>query len=186
MSSAFDIKSHEHLAAMALPIRTEIVEIVSNLGPLSIGDLSRLMDKKRPLLHFHVSKLLAIGLLLGAGERGDGRSRELLYRTPDGPLYVVYDRNDPINVEMTARYSKNILARAERQITKSFSLGSAVTNGKNRDTHATQMTAWLSNRELAKLNQLVEELRDLMKPSQEIKGKQLLSLTIGLAPLDPK
>jgi len=65
-------------------------------------------------------------------------------------------------------------------------LGSAVTNGKNRDTHATQMTAWLSNRELAKLNQLVEELRDLMKPSQEIKGKQLLSLTIGLAPLDPK
>ena len=42
MSAKFDIKSHEQLEAMALPIRTEIVEVVSYLGPCSIRDLARL------------------------------------------------------------------------------------------------------------------------------------------------
>lgn len=186
MCAAFDIESHEQLEAIALPIRTEIVEVVSYLGPCSIRDLARLMDRKRPLLHFHVAKLVAVGLLLQAGERGEGRRRELLYRTIGGPPYVIYDRDDPFNVEMTIRYSKNILARAQRQLADSFASGAAITDGKHRDTHATQMTAWLSRSELARANRMIEELQKLLKPSKEIEGKQLFSLTLGLAPLRPK
>jgi hypothetical protein len=186
MPTGFDIKSHEQLEAMALPIRTEIVEIVSCLGPCSIRDLARIMDRKRPLLHFHVARLVDVGLLSEAGERGEGTRREQLYRTLGGPLFVVYDRDDPFNVEMTVRYSKNVLARAQRQLAKSFSSGAAVTDGKSRDTHATQVTAWLSNSELARVNQLIDELQGLLKPSPKIEGKQLLSLTLGLAPLHPK
>ena len=186
MSAEFDIKSHEQLEAMALPIRTEIVEVVSYLGPCSTRDLARLMDRKRPVLHFHVSKLVDVGLLSKAGERGEGRRRELLYRTRGGRLYVVYDRDDPLNVEMTVRYSRNILSRAQRQLADSVSSGTATTDEKTRDTHATQMTAWLSSSELAQVNRKIEELNELLKPSQEIEGKQLISLTIGLAPLHPK
>ena len=186
MSAKFEIKSHEQLDAMALPVRTEIVEAVSYLGPCSIRDLARLMDRKRPVLHFHVSKLVDVGLLLEAGERGEGRRRDLLYRTIGGPPYVVYDRDDPFNVEMTIRYSKNVLARAQRQLADSFSSGAAITDGKSRDTHAMQMTAWLSNSELAQVNRMIEEFQTVLKPSQEIEGKQLFSLTLGLAPLHLK
>ena len=186
MTTPFDITSHEQLEAMALPIRTEIVEVVSYLGPCSIRELARFMDRKRPVLHFHVSKLVEVGLLLEAEARGEGRRREMLYRTLGAPLYVVYDRDDPFNVEMTIRYSKNILARAQRQLAASFSSGTAVTDGKGRDTHATQMTAWLSKSELTRANRLIQELQELMQPTEKITGKRLFSLTLGLAPMHPK
>jgi hypothetical protein len=182
----FDIKSHEQLREMALPIRTEIVEIVSFLGPCSIRELARYMGRKRPALHFHVARLMEVGLLLEAGDRGEGRRRESLYRTVGAPLYMVYDRDDPLNVDMTIRYSKNILSRAQRQLADSFSSTRAVTDGPERDTHATQMTAWLSKSELARLNKILGELGDLLKPSDKIEGRKLYSLTLGLAPIDPK
>ena len=181
----FDIKSHEQLRAMAEPIRTEIVEIVSFLGPCSIRQLARYMGRKRPALHFHVARLMEVGLLLEAGDRGEGRQREMLYRTVGAPIYMLYDREDPLNVDMTIRYSKNILSRAQRQLASSFSSGRAVTDGPERDTHATQMTAWLTKSELARLNKTIAKLDDLLKPSDKIEGRELYSLTLGLAPVNP-
>jgi predicted transcriptional regulator len=73
----FDIKSHEQLREMALPIRTEIVEIVSFLGPCSIRELARYMGRKRPALHFHVARLMEVGLLLEAGATESGSVRAI-------------------------------------------------------------------------------------------------------------
>ena len=60
----FRIRSLVQLQTVALPVRTEIVESVSFLGPCSVRDLSRILGRKRPALHFHVLKLLEVGQIL--------------------------------------------------------------------------------------------------------------------------
>jgi len=186
MSGSFKIRSPEQLEAISLPIRTEIVECVACLGPCSVGDLSEIMGQKRPVLYFHVEKLVAAGLLLPDGERGEGRRREITYRTPGTPVYIIYDRDDPHNIELTTRYSKNLFTQIQRQLAKAFASRAAVTNGPSRDTYANQMTAWLSADELSEVNDLIKKLTVLMKPSQPAPGKSLHNLTLGLAPLKPK
>lgn len=185
MPQPYDVTSLDQLEMLALPIRTEIVETVSFVGPCSVGDMARLLGAKRPVLHFHVGKLLEVGLLQEAGTRGEGRRRAQLYRTPGAPIYVVYDRDDPCNVEITSQYARNMLARAQRLLAQAFASGKATTNGPDRDTYAAQLTAWLSNEEIAEVNGLIERLHEIMRPAETIAGKQLLSLTLGLAPLHP-
>ncbi len=186
MVPSFEVTSHLQLEALSLPIRTEIVETLASLGELSIRELGEIMGRKRPVLHFHVDRLVEVGLLRKTGERGEGRKREALYSTPPGHFYVIYDRDDPVNVELTTRYTKNMFSRGLRLLAGAFKTGSIETSGAKRDTYATQMTAWLSPRELAEVNRRIEELHALLQPSQENAGKRLFSLTLGLSPLHPE
>ncbi len=182
----FDIRSIEQLEAMSLPIRTEIVESVGSLGTCSVADLSRVTGRKRPALHFHVDKLVEVGLLIAAGDRGEGRSREVLYRTPGYPMYFVYDRNDPKNIEMTTRYSKNLLTQAQRFLAGAFRSTTIRTSGRRRDTYVTQMTSWLTATELAQVNKHINALHDIMRPRTAHEGKRIFRITLALSPLHPE
>jgi DNA-binding transcriptional ArsR family regulator len=184
-SSPYDILELAQLEALTLPIRTEIMETVSYIGPCSVSDLARHLGAKRPVLHFHVRKLLDTGLLLEAGTRGEGQRRENLYRTPGTPMYVVYDRDDPENVAITTQYARNILARAQRLLAQAFESGRICTGGDGRDTYAAQLTAWLTDEELATVNELIEQLHEVMKPSEPSDAKRLHTLTLALAPIRP-
>lgn len=181
----FRIRSLRQLEALALPVRTEIVESVSFLGPCSVGELARVLGRKRPVVHFHVDKLVDAKLLVKCGERGVGRRRETLYRTPGSPVFVVYDRDDPRNVELTARYSRNMLSRATKLLERALRSRSICTAGPQRDTYVAQMTTWLSDQELAEVNRLIEELHTRLRPSSETEGKKLCSFALVLAPLFP-
>ena len=186
MPKPYDVRSLQQLQMLALPVRTEIVETVSCLGPCSVGDVARLLGAKRPAIHFHMRKLVRVGLLIEAGTRGEGRKRETLYRTPGFPIYVIYDRDDPQKVAITSMYVRNMLARSQRLLAQSFESGKFTTNGPLRDTYATQLTAWLSGDDLIELNRLLEKLTELLRPSEAIEGKKLHCLTLGLSPLHPK
>lgn len=181
----FRIRSLRQLEALALPVRTEIVETVSFLGPCSVGELARLLGRKRPVLHFHVDKLVGVKLLVRCGERGTGRQRETLYRTPGTPVFVVYDRDDPRNVELTARYSRNMLSHTTRLLARALRSRSIRTSGPHRDTYVAQMTAWLSDSELAEVNKLIERLHARLRPSPKTEGKKLCSFVLALTPLSP-
>jgi hypothetical protein len=182
----YNIRSIRQLEVMALPIRTEIVESVASLGPCSVADLSRVTARKRPALHFHVGKLVEVGLLVEAGDRGEGRNRETLYRTPGFPVYIIYDRNNPKNIEMTTRYSKNLLTQAQRFLARAFRSTTIRTSGRRRDTYVTQMTSWLTAAELVEVNEHIKALHALMRPETAQKGKRLFRLTLALSPLHPE
>ncbi len=186
MRESFLITSHEQLATLSLPVRTEIVECVASLGPCSIRELADVMSQKRPVLHYHVDKLVAVGLLIPAGERGTGRRRQQLYSAPGKQVFIVYDRDDPRNVDLTTRYTKNLFTRAYRLLSRAFSSGTVQTSGPERDTYATQMTAWLAKEELVAVNKLIAELHSRLQPTKSSKNKRLYSLTLGLSPLHPE
>ncbi|GJM17975.1 MAG: hypothetical protein DHS20C14_01880 [Phycisphaeraceae bacterium] len=88
-------------------------------------------------------------------------------------------------VALTIRYAKNVLARAQRLLGRSFEARGARTRGPFRDTGAIQLTAWLSDDELREVNRHIGLLAERMKPTRPSAGKRLISLTLGLAPFHP-
>lgn len=183
MPRPYNVRRMDQLESLALPIRTEIVESVSFLGPSSVAEMARVTGQKRPAVHFHVRKLMEVGLLLEAGARGEGRRRQTLYKTPGTPVYAVYDRNDPANVELIAQYARNILSRAGRLLAAAFARGTRTPGGPRRETYATQRTSWLDAEGLAEVNALIEEIEGRMLPSSETSDRRLFSLTLTLSPV---
>jgi len=55
--------------------------------------------------------------------------------------------------------------------------------GPARDTYVVEMTAWLSDEDLAQVNRLIERLQTRLLPSERGGGKRLCSLALSLTPL---
>jgi DNA-binding transcriptional ArsR family regulator len=168
------------------PLRLEIVDVVAHHGPCSIGDVANMIGRNPSTLYFHVNKLLETGLLIAAGERGSGRERETLYRTPGVPVNVVYDATDDNVVEATVRYATAILSRARRALTKAFRSRNVVTDGPQRNAHADQISCWLDKRELARVNRHLDAVRDIVTTGLHRRGTKLHLITVAIAPLEVK
>lgn len=132
-----------------------------------------------------MGKLVDVGLLLEAGERGEGRRRETLYRTPGSPVLVQYDPDDPRKVELTSRYARNMLSRSRRLLERALESGAARTSGAARDTYVAEMTAWLSDKDLAAVNRLITQLHRRLRPAPRRKGTKLCRFALALTPVFP-
>ncbi len=183
---AYDIVDHAQLAAVTQPLRMEIVDLVAHHGPCSIGEVADLMGRARSTLYFHVDKLCEVGLLLAAGERGDGRAREALYRAPGVPVDIVFNSDDPIVVEATIRYASNILARAKRALTAAFASKRVTTDGPRRNAHIDQTSCWLDETQLAKMNQHLDAIRDIVATGPKRRHAELHLITVAISKLETK
>jgi DNA-binding transcriptional ArsR family regulator len=93
----------EMLAALANPIRLRIVATLTSGGRDYVSHLARVIGVSRPLLHMHLQRLEAAGLIVGSLElSGDGKAMKF------------YDVAD-FDVTLTA----STLAEAAKTLTKS-------------------------------------------------------------------
>ncbi len=178
----YKIRSKEQLRTLVLPLRTEIVGIVAELGPHSAADLSDLLGKHRPAIHYQIQRLLEVGLLEVAGTRGTGRNAETLYQTPGKSMDVVHQPDDPAVVELTIRYAKSLLQRAGRVLARAFAAPGARTSGRHRDTHANQITCRLNRSQLEAVNECIEQLYELCAPETLRDEGDLFLVTLTLSP----
>lgn len=157
------------------------------LGPASVADLARELGRPADGLYYHVKALLAAGLLVAAGERGEGRRRETLYTTasPREVLRLLYDPADARNVEAVTAAVSGMLRVTVRNFAEAFRPGVAACQGKRRNLWAARTTGWLAEEDLEEVNELLRRLADvLQRPRGE--GKRLHALTFVIAPVAPR
>jgi DNA-binding transcriptional ArsR family regulator len=158
------------IAALASPVRQEIIDTVEALGSATIAELAVQLGRPADGLYYHVRRLVRAGLLVGNGSG---------YRTPPatGPLRLDYDR-DPAAVR---RVIASMLRIARRDFDAGFA--GATTRGPRRSLWAGRVTGWVGARELAEINMLIARLDKLLHRPRRRGADQLASWCFVLAPL---
>ncbi|MEM9166662.1 MAG: helix-turn-helix domain-containing protein [Planctomycetota bacterium] len=182
----FDITEPAQLEAMALPIRAELVDLVSGLGPMSCREIAAMLGKRRPAIHYQVNVLLETGLLVPAGTRGSGRDQVDLVRTPAREMRLSFDPSDDLVVAHMVTHVRLALQRAQRLLGRAFRSRQARTRGPHRDTRITQSTCRLNRDQLASVNRMIDALVAEASPTEaDLDGTHYL-LTVALAPLESR
>ena len=102
-------------SALASPIRLEVLEHLGDIGPTSVRDLAKRMDRSPHALHYHMRCLTEVGLVVQAGTRKSGSRDEAVFDVIADLIEVDFESDGSFNAELKA--VRAILRRAERDFT---------------------------------------------------------------------
>jgi len=69
----------DHIKALASPMRSEVFWAFTSNKPVSVADVAKTLGKSAQTVHYHVSELVNIGLLIAVDERKKRSRTEKLY-----------------------------------------------------------------------------------------------------------
>ena len=175
------IKRRDQVAALESAVRQEIVDTIQAAGPRSAAEVSALMGRPADALYYHIKRLATVGILVPRSARRTGRRDEVVYDLVGHPLVLDY----PVGAETghpLARLVRAMLRTAERDFQVAVGTREAVPDGELRNLWAGRRHAWLSRRDLDRVNGLLDQLVEIMTRSRDPAGGQLCTLTLVLAP----
>ena len=73
------------IRALASPVRQEIIDAVSAMGPVSIAELARTLGRRPSALYFHFAKLEKLGFVVRRRPGSVRRPPSVLYREREPP-----------------------------------------------------------------------------------------------------
>ena len=156
--------------------------MLSRMGTASIAEVAGVLGRPPDGLYYHVRALTSAGLLVPAGFRLRNGRREAVFSTAGHELKLEYRPRDPANARAVTAIVASMLRLGTRDFRRAFNSADVVVSGPHRDLWALRSTGWLSNRQLAPVNQ---SLRRLVRAVSTPRGKgRLYALTIVLTPLD--
>jgi len=175
-------------AAVASPLRLEILGLFVSAEPLAISDMAALMNRTAGSLYHHVRILEQAGILKQTGTRPKGKRHEALY-LPTAPRFE-YDTSsggeDAVTgaVKLTAAGFR----AAERDLEAALRSDNPQMQGPDRDFYALRLHFRASPEHLAKINQHMNAILDLIRPDGKTASEfgpddQHVSLTLALLPI---
>lgn len=169
------ITSARAIAALASPVRQEIIDTIELLdGSATIAELAAQLGRPADGLYYHVSKLIAVGLLQPAGGLPG------VYRTPTRRRLAL-DYN-PELAPAVRRTIAGMLRIAKRDFDAGFAVPGVAVGGRRRSLWAGRAKGWVGTTELAELNALLARIHDILRQPRR-PGAQLVSLCHVLAPI---
>ncbi len=178
----YNVSRAKEIAAVVSPLRLEILDVLSGMGPSSVAEIAATLGRAPDSLYYHVKALARCGLVLGAGERRRGRHREALYETVAREMRLTYAPQSPANVRGVTRVAGSMLRLAQRDFRRALAAGDARVEGPSRELWAWRATGWLTASELKKLNAAI---RSLNLAASRPRGRgRLYAVTLVLVPLD--
>lgn len=179
---AHEVHRPSEMAAVVFPIRQEILDVLAGMKRASVAEIAETLGAAPDSLYYHVKALVRCGLVLRAGERGEGRRREALFQTVSANMRLRYEPSSPANVRGVGKIVGSMLRLAHRDFRRSLSAGDARVAGSSRELWAWRATGWLEPAELASLNTKIRALnREASRPRG---GGRLYAVTLVLVPLD--
>jgi DNA-binding transcriptional ArsR family regulator len=170
------------LAALAAAARQEIVDVLEQMGTVSVSELADALGRPADALYFHLRTLVRVGLVRQAGYRRRPGGKEALYRTARPVLQLRYEPANAGNRRAVSRIVGSMLRLANRDFQRSFRAGQVVVSGAHRELWAWRKVGRLSPEQLRRLNRRVLGLvRDM---SAARRGGRLYAVTLVLTPLD--
>ncbi len=176
------IADQRQIAALASPLRQEIVDVVESAGPCSIAQIAASLGYPPDRLYFHLRRLLAVGLLVNNGKTGSGRTAAATFDVPGRPLRIRYDRRNKKSMRSVAAVQDGLLRLSRRDLKRAMASPNAVVTGPLRNTWAGRSRGCLTPPQIHRLNRLIEEITALVRNGNMQPGAQPVAFTFVLAP----
>jgi DNA-binding transcriptional ArsR family regulator len=176
------VRTKKQLAALVSGARQEIVDVLSQMGTVSVAELAAALGRPRDAIYYHLRVLKRAGLVMHAGDRGHGRRREELFCTVSPDLRLAYRVGGGGNAPAITAIVGSMLRLGTRDFRRAFQTGDVNVSGSGRELWALRTTGWLKPEEMVRVNQSIESLAHAVsKP----RGKgRLYAITVLLTPLD--
>jgi DNA-binding transcriptional ArsR family regulator len=179
---SYVIRSEKQMAVLAAAARQEIVDVLAEMGTVSVAEIAATLGRPADALYFHLRALKRAGLVRQVGYRSRRGRREALFRTVAPDLWLHYAPQNKANRRAVTAIVSSMLRLGIRDFRRAFERGDATVSGPNRELWALRKTGRLSLTQIAGLNRSIERLkRDASKPHG--RGR-LYGITILLTPLD--
>lgn len=183
MERSFTISRPDQIAALASPIRQEILDALAGMPGSSVASIADALGRPADSLYYHLRALARVGLVVPAG-RGRARS-EALYRTIAPNLRLAYDPASPVNAARVETAVASMMRLATRDFRRAFRPGVAV-SGPRRELWAARSTGWLSRADLARVNALLRKVSAVLRSSRRRPGNRFAAVTFTLVPLETR
>jgi DNA-binding transcriptional ArsR family regulator len=176
------VMRRDQLNAVASAIRHDILDHLVARGPLSVHDLALSLHRKPTAIYSHLQRLQKVDLVV-AIRVSRKRGRPTLLFRPVAPLIRLARapakaRNRPI----LARIAKTMASQAAADYGKAFQDVDWVIDGPARNHWVFRCMTAPSPRRLAKINQLLDQLTQLIWTPDPKPGR-LMSVTWLLSPI---
>lgn len=176
------IKSEKQLAVLACAIRQEILDVLAEMGAVSIAELAASLGRPPDGLYFHLRRLTQSGLVQRVGYRFRSKRREALYRTVAPELMLQYKPEELANRNGVRAIVGSMLRLGIRDFGRALQKGNVVVTGAHREIWALRRTGRLSWGQIPRINRLIQNLRAAIA-SPSGRGR-LYAVTVVLTPLD--
>lgn len=176
------IKRPDQIAALESAVRQEIVDTIQAAGPLAAPEISALMGRPADALYYHLKRLVRVGLLVVRATRRTGRRDEAVYDLAGHPLVLDYPLSAEGREHPLSRLVRSMLRTGERDFRAAVGTDQARPDGDRRNLWAGRRHAWLSPRDLDRVNGLVDQLVAIMTRARKPANGELCTLTLLLAP----
>ena len=179
------ISDKQQIRCLINPVRQNVFDAIKGLKSASATQIGKQLGSPADVVNYHLRKLGDVGLITQFDIRGKGRNAERVFKITNPKAKVLFDPNDPDNVELLNKAVQSLLALSQKDFSKAFTPEKAVTTGANRNLRASRITAWLTKHEWEKVNRLIEELSETLAlgavdPSGDA---ELYAVTIVTAPI---
>jgi DNA-binding transcriptional ArsR family regulator len=176
------IRSEKQLATLVAAARQEIVDVLAELGAVSVAELATALGRPADALYFHLRALTRAGLVRKAGYRSRPRGKEVLYRAAAPDLQLHYEPRKASNRKAVSAIVASMLRLANRDFRGAFRRTTVTVSGPYRELWGLRKAGRLSRSRLAEVNRSISRLVNTVSGSGR-RGR-LYAITVVLTPLD--
>ena len=178
------MKEAHEVGALTSPTRHAVYRVILGQGEASVREIAAQLGNHPASLYKHIDHLEEAGLIAEVGTRATGKRDARVFAV--AKRLIKYQSDNPELIEALNQFIQSELRHAGRKIAQSFEEGTAVTSGKGRDTYFGSSFGWLTDEELAELNDLLDRMTELMDGKPRRPGTRLIATLPNLFPLPLK
>ncbi|MEZ4589084.1 MAG: helix-turn-helix domain-containing protein [Gemmatimonadales bacterium] len=182
----YPITRRDQLAALASAVRQEIIDTIQAAGPCSAAEIAALMGRPADALYYHIRKLVAVGLLLPVEPRRPNGREEAVYDLVGHPLVLEYPPRRKSEGHPHRALVRSMVSTAERDVAAALVSPTTRQDTALRNLWVGRRHAWLTRRDLKRVNELIDELVEVMTTARDPERGELCTLTLLLAPRRPR
>jgi hypothetical protein len=168
-------------AALASPVRMEIIDTLQKSGPSSIRELARQMSRPADGLYHHVRLLLRSGVLFEKETRPVGRRQEAVYQVA-GRIAGAMSAASLEGRDSVIRAATAVLRLATREFTSAINRPDAAALAHAGGLRLSRQKAMLDDQGLKDLQRLLGRLEKTLTRRNEQKQGKLFAVTVSVVP----
>ena len=180
------IMSRTQLSALANPLRHDIVDRLTALGPLSAGALAAALGRRTTAIYRHLAILQRVALVRAIAQPRTGRGRPgMTYAAVAAHIRFARAQREPRNRAAMTRIARAVAVQAARDYAAAFASKQRSTEGRSRNHGFFRLFTAPSPARLARINATVDRLMKLIWTPDPKPGR-LLSVAWFMSPIAPK
>jgi hypothetical protein len=169
------------VAALASPVRMEIIDTLQKCGPSSIRELARQMARPADGLYHHVRLLLRAGVLFEKETRPVGRRQEAVYQVA-GRIAGAISSSAPQGRDSMIRAATAVFRLAAREFTRAMHRPDAAALARAGGLRLSRQKAMLDDQGLKVLHRFLGRLEKTLARHPEQKQGKLFAVTVSVGP----